>query len=439
MMASPHAPPPHSDSAGNRYPDSWYARSTPALPQQPRLQGAEHADVCILGGGYTGLAAALALAEAGYAVIVLEARRVGWGASGRNGGQAIVGYGCEQETLEALVGNDDARLLFDFSRDGMRLLRERIARHAIACDWRDGHAHVPLKPRQVQALQHGIVRMAERYDYPLQWWDRARTRQVLDSPLYLGAMFDPASGHLQPLAYALGLARAALAAGVRIYEDSAVTRQRPGARVVMHTAHGNVTAAFGVIAGNALLRGIAPTLEQRIMPVGTYVGATPPLGQARARALIANDMAVADTNWALDYYRLSADHRLLFGGRASYSSRPPAGLQRLMTQRMHTVFPQLHDVPLETLWGGYVDISRNRAPHWGRLAPNLYFAQGFSGHGVAATGLAGQVIAEAIAGQSRRLDVFERIPHRPFPGGQRLRTPLLVAAMSWYRLRDALW
>ncbi|MBV6688878.1 NAD(P)/FAD-dependent oxidoreductase [Xanthomonas euvesicatoria pv. euvesicatoria] len=439
MMASPHAPPPHSDSAGNGYPDSWYARSTPGLPQQPRLQGAEHADVCILGGGYTGLAAALALAEAGYAVIVLEARRVGWGASGRNGGQAIVGYGCEQETLEALVGNDDARLLFDFSRDGMRLLRDRIARHAIACDWRDGHAHVPLKPRQVQALQHGIVRMAERYDYPLQWWDRARTRQVLDSPLYLGAMFDPASGHLQPLAYALGLARAALAAGVRIYEDSAVTRQRPGARVVMHTAHGNVTAAFGVIAGNALLRGIAPTLEQRIMPVGTYVGATPPLGQARARALIANDMAVADTNWALDYYRLSADHRLLFGGRASYSSRPPAGLQRLMTQRMHTVFPQLHDVPLETLWGGYVDISRNRAPHWGRLAPNLYFAQGFSGHGVAATGLAGQVIAEAIAGQSRRLDVFERIPHRPFPGGRRLRTPLLVAAMSWYRLRDALW
>ncbi|MDT7818793.1 NAD(P)/FAD-dependent oxidoreductase [Xanthomonas hortorum] len=436
-MGAPATSLPDTDTPANGYPDSWYARSTPALPEQPRLQGVERADVCILGAGYTGLTAALALAEAGYKVIVLEARRIGWGASGRNGGQAIVGYGCEQETLEALVGNADARLLFDFSRDGMRLLRARIERHAIACDWRDGHAHVPLKPRQVQALQHGIVRMAERYDYPLEWWDRARTRQVLDSPLYLGAMFDPASGHLHPLAYALGLARAALAAGVRIYEGSAVTRQEHGDRVVMHTAQGSVSADFGVIAGNALLHGISASLERHIMPVGTYVGATPPLGEARA--LIANDMAVADTNWALDYYRLSADHRLLFGGRASYSSRPPPGLNRLMTQRMHTVFPQLRDVPLETLWGGYVDISRNRAPHWGRLAANVYFAQGFSGHGVAATGLAGHVIAEAITGQSQRLDVFERIPHLPFPGGRLMRTPWLVAAMSWYRLRDALW
>ncbi|MFO3703410.1 NAD(P)/FAD-dependent oxidoreductase [Xanthomonas codiaei] len=436
-MGSPAAT--SSETPGSGYPDSWYARSAPALTAQPRLHGAQQADVCILGAGYTGLTAALALAEAGYRVVVLEARRIGWGASGRNGGQAIVGYGCEQHTLEALVGDADARLLFDFSRDGMQLLRQRIQRHAITCDWRDGHAHVPLKPRQVRALRHGIVRMAERYDYPLEWWDRARTRQVLDSPLYLGAMFDAASGHLHPLAYAFGLARAALAAGVLIFEDSAVIRQDAGAQVTMHTAQGSVTADFGVIAGNALLHGIAPQMEQRIMPVGTYVGATPPLGAARARALIGNDMAVADTNWALDYYRLSADHRLLFGGRASYSSRPPPGLQRLMTRRMHSVFPQLRDVPLETVWGGYVDITRNRAPHWGRLAPNLYFAQGFSGHGVAATGLAGQVIAEAITGQSRRLDVFARIPHRPFPGGQRLRTPLLVAAMSWYRLRDALW
>ncbi|WP_434030774.1 NAD(P)/FAD-dependent oxidoreductase [[Pseudomonas] boreopolis] len=420
------------------YPDSWYAASTAPLPPQAALQGAETADVCILGAGYTGLTAALALAEAGYRVAVLEARRIGWGASGRNGGQAIVGYGCEQDTLENLLGPDEARLLFDFSRDGMRMLRERIARHGIDCDWRDGHAHVPLKPRQERALRAGIAHMAERYDYPLEWWDRARLRRELASELYLGAMYDAASGHLHPLAYALGLARAALAAGVRIFEHSAVTRLERGARPVLHTARGQVRAEFAVIAGNAWLRGVAPELEARIMPVGTYIGATPPLGAERARALIRNDMAVADTNWALDYYRLSRDHRLLFGGRASYSSLPPPGLRGLMTRRMHRVFPQLGDVGLDYLWGGYVDISLNRAPHWGRLEPNLYFAQGFSGHGVAASGLAGTVIAEAIAGQSRRLDVFERIPHRPFPGGQLLRTPLLVAAMSWYRLRDLL-
>jgi Glycine/D-amino acid oxidases (deaminating) len=175
------------------------------------------------------------------------------------------------------------------------------------------------------------------------------------------------------------------------------------------------------------------------MPVGTYIGATVPLGEERARSLIRNDMAVSDVNWALDYFRLSRDHRLLFGGRASYSALPPPGLRGVMTRRMHRVFPQLRDVALEYVWGGYIDITRNRAPHWGRLTPNVYFAQGFSGHGVASTGLAGEVIAAAIAGQSQRLDAFARIPHHPFPGGRALRMPLLVAAMSWYKLRDALW
>jgi len=200
-----------------------------------------------------------------------------------------------------------------------------------------------------------------------------------------------------------------------------------------------VEADFAVLAGNAWLRGIAPELESRVMPVGTYIAATAPLGEARARALIGNNMAVADVNWALDYFRLSRDYRLLFGGRASYSSLPPPNLRGVMRRRIRTVFPQLADVPIEYLWGGYVDISLNRAPHWGRLAPNVYFAQGFSGHGVALTGLAGQVIAQAIRGQAERLDLFARIPHAPFPGGRLLRTPLLVLAMSWYKLRDALW
>ncbi|MFT3755931.1 MAG: FAD-binding oxidoreductase [Pseudoxanthomonas sp.] len=426
-------------NASSDYPESWYAASITPLPQQPQLQGAVQADVAILGAGYTGLSAALALAEAGYRVVVLESQRIGWGASGRNGGQAIVGYGCEQDVIEAQLGNADARLLFDWSREGMNQLRDRIARHDIDCDWRDGHAHVPLKARQERSLREGIEHMAQHYDYPLEWWGRARLQQELASDLYLGAMYDHASGHLHPLKYALGLGRAALEAGVQIFEHSPVTRLERGARPVLHTAQGQVQADFVVLAGNAWLRGIAPELESKIMPVGTYIGATTPLGEERAKNLIRNDMAVADVNWALDYYRLSCDHRLLFGGRASYSALPPPGLKGLMTRRMHKVFPQLRDVGMEYVWGGYVDISVNRGPHWGRLTPNVYFAQGFSGHGVAATGLAGTVIAEAIRGQSQRLDVFEKLKHLPFPGGRLLRTPMLVTAMAWYRLRDQLW
>ena len=422
------------------YPPSWYAASATPLPQQPALEGAlEDADVCILGAGYTGLSAALDLAEAGYRVVVLEAQRIGWGASGRNGGQAIVGYGCEQSRLEGLLGQEAARVLFDLSREGMDLLRARIARHGIRCDWRDGHAHVPIKPRQEHELRAGIVEMAQKYDYPLQWWDRRRLRDELESDRYLGAVYDPASGHLHPLEYAFGLARAALGAGVRIFERSPVVELVRGNRPRLRTPHGHVAADFAVIAGNAWLRGVAPELESRVMPVGTYIAATAPMGEDRARALIANDMAVADVNWALDYFRLSRDHRLLFGGRASYSSYPPPNLRGVMRRRIRAVFPQLDDLPIEYLWGGYVDISLNRAPHWGRLAPNVYFAQGFSGHGVASTGLAGRLIAEAIGGQSQRLDLFAKIPHAPFPGGRVLRTPLLVLAMAWYRMRDALW
>nr|WP_295382065.1 FAD-binding oxidoreductase [Pseudoxanthomonas sp.] len=428
-----------SRGATAAYPPSWYAASAAPLPPQPRLEGELRADVCILGAGYTGLSAALELAEAGYRVVVLEAARIGWGASGRNGGQAIVGYGCEQDTLERLVGRADARRLFDFSREGMALMRDRIRRHDIACDWRDGHASVPLKPRQEQALKRWQAHMAEHYDYPMEWWDRDRLRAQLASDRYLGAIYDPLSGHLHPLEYAFGLARAALAAGVRIFEHSRVTRLERGATPVLRTNAGQVRCDFAVLAGNAWLRGVAPELESRIMPVGTYIGATVPLGEERARALIRNDMAVADVNWALDYFRLSRDHRLLFGGRASYSTLPPPNLRGTMARRMRRVFPQLADVDIEHVWGGYVDISLNRAPHWGRLTPNVYFAQGFSGHGVAATGVAGRFIAEAIRGQAERLDAFARIPHRPFPGGRLLRTPMLVAAMAWYKLRDALW
>ncbi len=419
--------------------DSWYSRTASPAPEHPRLQGRETADVVVLGAGLTGLSAALELAQAGLHVVVLEARRVGWGASGRNGGQVIFGYGCDQSKIAALVGIEESRRLFAWSLEGVRLVRERIAAHGIDAHWRDGHAHVAIKPRHVDELKAWQDDLARHYGYELPWWDRERLQSVLPSPRYLGGLYDPQSGHLHPLNYTLGLARAAVSAGVRIFENTEVTALQRGPKPVLRSAHGEVQAGFVVLAGNALVHGIAPELDSRIMPVGTYVGATEALGESRANELIRNGMAVADVNWALDYFRLSRDHRLLFGGRASYSTLPPPNLRGTMTARMTRVFPQLKGVKFDEVWGGYVDISLNRAPHWGRLGDNVYFAQGFSGHGVAATGLAGRVIAEAIRGQAARLDAYAKIPHRPFPGGRALRTPLLVAAMAWFKLRDALW
>lgn len=423
----------------HREPPTWYSTTAAAAPEHPPLQGSERADVCVLGAGLAGLSAAVELAEAGHRVIVLEAERVGWGASGRSGGQAIFGFGCDQAKIAAMIGREEARRLFDWSLEGLRLIHERCRRYGIDCDWRPGHAHVPIKPRQVDELKSWQQDLAENYGYELPWWSREQLREQLASERYLGALYDPNSGHLHPLNYTLGLAGAAESLGVRIHEHSKALRLVRGQQPVLQTDRGEVRCDFVVLAGNAYVRGIAPELDGRIMPVGTYIGATEPLGEAEARALIRNDMAVADVNWALDYFRLSSDHRLLFGGRASYSTLPPPNLRGTLLRRMSRVFPQLAGVRLDHVWGGYVDISLNRAPHWGRLGSNVYFAQGFSGHGIAATGLAGRVIAEAIRGQSARLDAFARIPHLPFPGGRMFRTPLLVAAMAWYKLRDAMW
>jgi gamma-glutamylputrescine oxidase len=418
---------------------SWYAANASAFDAQPALAGDIDADVVVLGAGLTGLCTAIELAERGYRVTVLEARRVGWGASGRSGGQVIFGYGCDIAKIERLLGHEAAKRLFDWSVEGVDLVRERIARHAIDCDFRAGHAHAAIRPRQVDELKGWQGDLAERYGYTgMQLWQGAALDGRIDTRRYRALLFDPQSGHLNPLEYTLGLARAALKLGVRIHEHSPVTAIERGDPVVFRTAQGSVRARFGVLGGNAWLESLVPELEAKIMPVGTYICATEPLGAARARSLIPNGMAVADINFVLDYFRLSSDHRMLFGGRVSYSRVPPPGLGARMRQRMVEVFPELGDVRIDYVWGGYVDITMNRAPHWGRLTPNLYFAQGFSGHGIAATGLAARVIAEAVHGQATRLDLFARIPHHDFPGGKLLRTPALVLAMLWYRMKDYL-
>ena len=423
----------------NGHINSWYAASVPAFPEQAALTGSMHADVCILGAGITGLSTAIELAEAGYKVVVLEAQRVGWGASGRSGGQAIFGFGCDQSKITQAVGLQSSKRMFDWSIEGLDLIQSRCAQYSIDCDWRDIHAHVPIKARHITELKAWQNDLAENFNYPLQWWEREQLHAVMPNNRYLGALVDPHSGHLHPLKYTQGLAKAALALGVQIFEQSKVTQLVRGNKPMFKTSHGAVHCNFAVLAGNAYVHGIAPELDDKIMPVGTYIGATEPLGAERAQALIKNNMAVADVNWALDYFRLSADNRLLFGGRASYSTLPPPNLSGTMQRRMTQVFPSLAGVKMDYVWGGFVDISLNRAPHWGRLGSNVYFAQGFSGHGIAATGLAGRIMSEAIKGQAERLDMFAQITHQNFPGGRALRTPMLVAAMAWFKLRDALF
>ncbi|MBD8527778.1 NAD(P)/FAD-dependent oxidoreductase [Pseudomarimonas arenosa] len=418
---------------------TWYQASAPQRTAAPPLYGRRQVDVCILGGGFTGLSCALSLAEAGLRVAVIEAEQIGAGASGRNGGQLIFGYSCEQHKLVDLLGKADARRVFQWSLEGVQLVHQRCADYAIDCHWRPGHAHVPIRPRQVDELKRWQDSLHHDYDYPLEWWSAERLQSVLASRRYRGALFDPRSGHLHPLRLLQGMTEAAIKLGVEVYECSRVTRVERAPRLRFHTIAGEIEAEFGVLAGNALVRGIAAELDARIMPVASYIAVSEPLGEGPARRLIGNDMAVADINWAVDYFRLTHDHRLFFGGRASYSTLPPPSLRGTMQARVRKVFPQLQDLRFDHVWGGLIDISLNRAPHWGRLQPNLYFAQGFSGHGLNTANLAGKVIAEAIRGQADRLDVFERIRHLPFPGGRLLRTPLLVAAMSWYKLRDALW
>ena len=419
-------------------PSTWYHAATPADSAHPALAGEIETDVCVVGGGIAGCSTALHLAERGYQVVLLEADRLGSGASGRSGAQAITGVACGQDKLESLIGLDAARRIWGCSVEALALQRELIERYSIDCDYVSGQMQVAIKPRQQAALENEVTRLQAVYGYhSMRMIDRDELRDCIASTRYIAATYDPNAGHLQPLRYTLGLARAAASRGVRIFENTrALEHQRRDGRLVIRTANGTVIARHLALCGNAALGHYSRELARKIMGVATYIVATEPLGEARASELIGNNAAVTDTNFVLDYFRRSADHRLLFGGRVSYSGLDPLGTTRATRARMLQVFPQLADMRIEHAWGGYVDITMNRAPHFGRLEPDVYFVQGFSGHGIALTGIAGKLLAEAISGTSERFDVFSRIPHHDFPGGDTLRRPLLVLAMLWYRLRD---
>ncbi len=423
------------------YVPSYYAATARPAPERPALQGSVSADVCVVGGGIAGCSAALHLAERGLKVVLLEDNRIGWGASGRSGAQAIHGVASGQAKLDRLIGPAAARTVWDVSVEGLALMRQLIRRFSIDCDWVDGYMLTAVKERHVEELKAELHELHDHCGYPsVRFLPREELRATLDSDRYRGALYDSNSGHLHPLNYTLGLAAAAESLGVQIYEG---TRALPfvdggASGVRVPTAQGEVRARHLVLCGNVYLGDTAPALARKIMAVATYIVATEPLGEERARRLIANDAAVSDMNWVLDYYRRSADDRLLFGGRVNYSGLKSFDAPSATRARMLKVFPQLEDVRIEYSWGGEVDITLNRAPNFGRLAPNVYFLQGFSGHGIALTGVAGKLVAEAVAGTAGRFDVFARIPHADFPGGMALRRPALVLAMLYFRLRDLL-
>jgi gamma-glutamylputrescine oxidase len=430
----------HSDTQLNQ--TSYYEASVQREPISPALQGHVSADVVVVGAGYAGLSAAIELAQRGLKVVVLEADRICSGASGRNGGQAIVGYASGQTEFEQQLGRAEARKAWDMSVESMDLLDQRIAEFQIDCDRVSGYLYVADSERKARALEADMQTMERDYGFSVDFKRGAAVRQHIQSPRYCASAFESRSGHLHPLKFGLGLARAARSLGVQLFEQSAAVEIERGASLRARTTRGAVSARFGVLAGNCTLGEfgprVAPELSPRIMPVGTYMIGTAPLSAGQCERLIPNNAAVCDNNFVLDYFRFSADRRMLFGGRVSYSTRTPANLAQVMAQRLARVFPELGQVPVEFVWGGFVDISMNRAPDFGRLGSNLFYLQGFSGHGVALTGMAGKVVAEAVAGQAERFDVFARLQHREFPGGPLLRTPSLVLGMAYHQLKDLL-
>lgn len=428
-----------NDRAGE-YPDSWYAATAPLAPPRAPLKGDIHTDVCVVGAGYTGLSAALHLAEAGLSVVVVDAQRVGFGASGRNGGQLGAGQRKEQPELEAKFGKDTARHLWDLGLEATALVKSLVEKHNIDCYLRPGLAWTASTASDVADLHRYAEHMDHHYGYELTPLDAQECHALCPSPDYKGGVLDWAAGHLHPLRYALGLARAAEDTGAVIYEKTRVLHINPdatAASVRVVTDQGNVTSQTCILACNGYLGDLSPPVAAKVMPINNFIAATEPLG-ARTAEVLTRDIAVSDARFVINYFRLSHDGRLLFGGGESYGYRFPSDIRATVAKPMLEIFPNLKDIRLEYAWGGTLAITLSRLPYMARPAPGVFSASGYSGHGVGTATHAGKLMAQAICGQSSGFDIFSNIPANRFPGGTRLRSPLLAMAMTWFALRDRL-
>lgn len=428
----------YSNDRPGQYPDSWYAATTQPLDAFEPLKGETRADVCVVGGGFTGLSAALHLAEAGMDVVLLEAHRVGFGASGRNGGQLGSGQRQDQMSLEKLVGREDATKLWDLAESAKDLVKHLISRHKIDCHLKPGIAHTGFTRAEVEEEHAYADFLTDRYGYTaLEKLDRDAAQAICPSPKYVGGSLDMTAAHLHPLAYALGLARACVAEGVRIFERSEVHHIKDGLPALVQTGNGRIKADHVILGCNGYLGGLNRKVAARVMPINNFVVATEPLGDDATRVLT-RDIAVADSKFVVNYFRLSHDKRLLFGGGESYGYRFPADIAALVRKPMTQIFPHLKDVKIDYAWGGTLAITMKRMPYLARVAPNVLSASGYSGHGVGTATFAGKLMADVIGGDASGFDVLARVPAPAFPGGPAMRSPLLALAMTWYATRDRL-
>ncbi len=427
----------HVNDKAGEYPASWYAATRAAFAEQPALAGAVRADVCVVGAGYTGLSAALHLAQRGYHVVVLEAQRVGFGASGRNGGQVGSGQRQDQVWLERQAGRDAAHALWNLAEAAKGLVKRLIVDHAMPVTLHPGVAHACWTQAQVRDAHRYAEKLRRDYGYPhLEPLDRGAIGRLIGSKVFKGGEIDRDAGHLHALNYAIGLGRAAQAAGAEIFERSEVVQVVPGPKPVVRTAGGEVCCDHVILAGNGYLGRLDRTVAARVMPINNFVLATEPLGEM-AREILAEPVAVADTRFVVNYWRLTEDGRLLFGGGESYGWRFP-DIVKTVRKPMLEIYPQLAGTRIDYAWGGTLAITMNRMPCFARPAAGVFSASGYSGHGVAMATLAGALMAEAVAGTAERFDLMASLPQPRFPGGVALRWPLLVLAMTWYGLRDRL-
>ncbi len=425
--------------APDRYPSSWYTATAEGYADPEVLRGAERADVCVIGAGYTGLSAALNLVERGMSVVVLEAERVGFGASGRNGG--TVGSGQREDVLETekRYGLERSQELWQLAELGKLEIRSRIAQHGIDCDLQRGQLLGVHKKSYSGRANELADALAERYAYPeCHALDKEGVQSMVATEDFVEGLYDADAMTLHPLNYCLGLAAAARKAGVRIYERTRVLRYSRTEPSTVSTEEGSVSANFVVLACNGYLRSLEPRVAGTLMPIDNFMIATEPLNEQRAAMLIGGRFGVHDTRFVVNYFRLTNDERLLFGGGVTYRRGGPGDIAGLVRPRMLQIFPQLDDVAIDYAWGGTLGITVKRMPHLGRLEPNVYFAHGYSGHGISIANLAGKLVSEAIGGQAERFDIMASLPASRFPGGRLLRYPGMVLGMLYYALKDRL-